>query len=528
MAELVDADLAQRPGSSILNNVPTLKDRRSGILLHISSLPGPYYCGDLGKAAYQFADFLISSGQSWWQVLPLNPIGLGNSPYSTTCSFAGEPLFIDFENLVQDGLLKKSEITEPKTLSSSRVYYSKARQYRKSRMQRAYQRFCRNGNESDSEHFQRFLTAQHYWLDDFALFCVLADKFGTRNWSNWPPGIRKRKPSVLADLRKDHKAEMTYIKFLQYKFFTQWGRLKTYLNHRGIGLIGDIPLFVGYRSSDVWAAQEYFELNRDGSPKFVAGVPPDYYCPEGQLWGNPLYNWPAIKKNEFSWWVERIKHLMALFDVLRLDHFIGFYRYWVIEAEAKTARDGRFRKTPGRELLQTLRHKLGELSFIAEDLGTVVPGVYKLRDEFDLPGMRVLQFGFGNEPSAKYHLPFSYSHNTAVYTGTHDNNTVVGWYDEAKKETRKKKKTVDFSLLAEYFDTGGSNIHWQMIREAMKSAANISIFPMQDILGLDQDARMNTPGIPTGNWRWRLEENAPTADLAARLRKETQTFSRLP
>ena len=508
--------------------LPTLNNRRSGILMHISSLPGPYYCGDLGRKAYKFADFLSAGGQSWWQVLPINPIGIGNSPYSTMCSFAGEPLYIDLEELVEDGLLKKSEISEPKGLSANRVYYPKARQYRESRMKRAFKRFLGPGKRSDTDPFQQFLKSQHYWLEDFALFCALASKFGTRNWSKWPTEIRKRKPSVLDRLREEHKTELDYIKFLQYKFFAQWSRFKTYLNNRGIGLIGDIPLFVGYRSSDVWAAQKYFRLNRDGSLKFVAGVPPDYYSPEGQIWGNPLYNWSELKKRKFSWWVERIKHLMALFDVVRFDHFIGLYRYWEVKAEAETARDGKYRKTPGRELFKALRHALGELSFIAEDLGTVVPGVYGLRDEFGLPGMRILQFGFGNESSAKYHLPFSYPQNAVVYTGTHDNNTVVGWYDQAKKESRKKVKTIDFNLIMDYFETDRSGIHWEMIRESMKSTANLSIFPMQDILGLDKKSRMNIPGKPTGNWQWRLEERALNDKLAARLRKATETFGRVP
>ncbi len=494
--------------------------------MHIASLPGPYYCGDLGKAAYRFVDFLSDSGQSWWQMLPVNPIGLGNSPYSTICSFAGEPLYMDLEGLVKDGLLKKSEISEPQAISSSRVYYPRARQYRKSRLKKAFERFCAAGKTSDSSRFQRFLTAQHYWLEDFALFCVLADKFGTGNWSNWPPRIRNRRSSVLAKLREDHRTELDYIKFLQFKFFSQWFRLKTYLNTRGIGLIGDIPLFVGYQSADIWAARKYFQLNRDGSRKFVAGAPPDYYCPDGQLWGNPLYNWRMLKKNGFVWWIDRIKHLITLFDAVRLDHFIGFYRCWEINAKAKTAKDGKFRQTPGRDLFRALRRGLGHLPFIAEDLGTVVPGVYELRDEFDLPGMRVLQFGFGNEPSATYHLPYSYTHNSVVYTGTHDNNTVMGWYDDARKNAHKKVPAVNFNLLKNYFDSDGADIHWKMIREAMKSAANLAIFPTQDILGLDKTARMNVPGKPTGNWRWRMTEGALTRKLAARLRKESQKSDR--
>ncbi len=460
-------------------------------------------------------------------MLPVNPIGLGNSPYSTTCSFAGEPLFIDLKDLVKEGLLKKSEITNPIAYSSNRAYYPKAHRYRESRLRLAFDRFSDADRHSNSSRFSQFLTEQKYWLEDFALFCVLTKKFKTANWSQWPAAFRRRKKSALSEISATEKKELDYIKFLQFKFFRQWTQLKDYLKSVGIGLIGDIPIFVGYQSSDVWAAQKFFQLNRDGTMKFVAGVPPDYYCPEGQLWGNPLYNWTVLKKSGFSWWIERIKHMMALFDVARLDHFIGFYRYWEIKANSKTAKDGRFRQPPGRELFLALRRRLGDLSFIAEDLGTVVPGVYELRGEFDLPGMRVLQFGFGNEPSAKYHLPYSYPRNAVVYTGTHDNNTVVGWFHEVSKEVRKKRKTYDFDLIMSYIGHGRTDIHWEMIREAMKSTANLSIFPMQDILGLDKKARMNVPGKPTGNWQWRMPEGALTKRLAARLRKETQIFSRL-
>jgi 4-alpha-glucanotransferase len=509
----------------IPKKLPTLKDRRSGLLLHLSSLPGPYYCGDLGKAAYRFADFLAAGGQSWWQMLPVNPIGLGNSPYSTTCSFAGDPLYIDLEGLVKDGLLKKSEITKPQAPSPSRIYYQKARRYREVRLKAAYARFTAGEENMESAQFTRFFARHKYWLEDFALFCVLAKKFKTRNWRNWPRDLRRRKPSALSEVQTAYQPELDYIKFLQFKFFAQWSQLKTYLRTLGIGLIGDIPLFVGYQSSDVWSGQKYFQLKRDGSLKYVAGVPPDYYCPAGQLWGNPIFNWPALQKNGFRWWIERVKHVTTLFDIVRLDHFIGFYRYWEIKAESNTAKNGRFRKTPGRELFLAIKSVLGDLPFIAEDLGTVVPGVYALRDEFGLPGMRVLQFGFGNETTAKYHLPFSYSPNSVVYTGTHDNNTVVGWYDEVQKKANQNMYNLKF--CHDYMGGAQKNMHWEMIREAMKSVANLAIFPVQDILGLNSKARMNIPGTASGNWQWRMEENALSKKLAAKLSHETQTFNRL-
>jgi 4-alpha-glucanotransferase len=508
---------------SMPNNLPTLKDRRSGLLLHISSLPGRYYCGDLGKAVYKFADFLRTGGQSWWQMLPVNPIDLGNSPYSTTSSFAGEPLYIDLEDLFRDGLLKKSEIANSQPSTSGRVYYQKARRFREPRLRTAFKRFISDAKNLDAPQFNQFLTDQKYWLEDFALFCVFAKKFKTRNWQKWPADIRKRKPAALKEAQSAFKEDLNFIKFLQFKFFSQWSQLRSYLKTLGIGLIGDIPLFVGYQSSDVWARQKYFRLKSDGSLKFVAGVPPDYYCPEGQLWGNPLYKWPALRKDGFNWWIERIRHITTLFDVVRLDHFIGFYRYWEIKADSNTAQNGRFRKTPGRELFQAIKGVLGDLPFIAEDLGTVIPEVYALRDEFGLPGMRIMQFGFGNEESAKYHLPFSYTPNSVVYTGTHDNNTVGGWYDEAKK----KKKTYNFNLFIDYIGADRKNVHWEMIRETMKSVANLSIFPVQDILGLDRKARTNVPAKATGNWQWRMEQKSLTKKLAMQLSTETQTFNRL-
>ncbi len=503
--------------------VPGLETRTSGLLLHLSSLPGPYGCGDLGRGAYRFADFLQAAGQSWWQMLPVNPIGLGHSPYSTTCSFAGEPLYIDLEGLVADGLLEPPEIAPPPDPTPDRTDYRRARRYRDVRLKKAFRRFAAGEGRVRPGRFSEFLEEQRYWIDDFALFGLLAKKFKTRNWRRWPDAYRRRRGSALAQIQSAHRAELDYIKFLQFQFFTQWARLKSALRARGIRLIGDIPLFVGYQSSDVWAGQKYFQLRRDRSMRCVAGVPPDYYCPDGQLWGNPLYNWRAMQKDGFDWWVKRLRHLTRLFDVLRLDHFIGFHRCWEVQAGSKTAREGRFRQTPGRELFLAIQDALGVLPFIAEDLGTVVPEVYALRDEFGLPGMRVLQFGFGNEAAAAYHLPFSYEPNAVVYTGTHDNNTVVGWYAEACQNATPGM--IDLSRCREFLG-GTRQVHWAMVREAMKSVANLSILPVQDILGLDGRARMNIPGQATGNWRWRLEDQALTARLAAKLRRVTRVCGR--
>ena len=506
--------------------LPDLKARRSGLLLHLSSLPGPFYCGDLGKGAYRFAAFLQSAGQSWWQMLPVNPIGLGHSPYSTTCSFAGEPLFIDLEGLVADGLLRPTEIAPPPDPTPGRADYRRARRYRDVRLKKAFKRFTAGAGRFGAARFARFLETQQYWIDDFALFGVLANKFKTRDWRRWPAPLRRRRASALAQIQTDHRADLDYIKFLQFQFFIQWSRLKADLRARGIGLIGDIPLFVSHQSSDVWAAQKYFQLRGDGSMRWVAGVPPDYFSANGQLWGHPHFNWPAMQKDGFVWWVERLRHMTTLFDVVRLDHFIGFHHCWEVKAESKTAKHGRFRRTPGRDLFLAIRDALGALPFIAEDLGAVVPGVYALRDEFGLPGMRVLQFGFGQEASAAYHLPFSYGPNAVVYTGTHDNDTVVGWYAEARQNARRGM--VDLARCRHYLGGGTRQIHWAMIREAMKSVANLSIFPVQDILGLDGRARMNIPGKAAGNWRWRLEDKALTAGLANKLRRATWAFGRHP
>jgi 4-alpha-glucanotransferase len=432
-------------------------------------------------------------------------------------------LYIDLEGLFKDGLLVKSEISNLQASDSSRVHYDKARRFREPRLRTAFKRFISGTKNLEAPQFNQFLAKHEYWLEDFAFFCVFAKVFKTRNWRRWPSDIRKRKPAALNEAQAVLKEDLDFVKFLQFKFFTQWSQLKSYLKALDIGLVGDLPFFASYRSSDVWSRQKYFRLKSDGSPKFVAGVPPDYYCPEGQLWGNPLYNWSALQKDGFNWWIERIRHLTTLFEVVRLDHFIGYYRCWEINADANTAQDGRFRKTPGQKLFQAIKSVLGDLPFVAEDLGTVIPQIYDLRDEFEIPGMRVLQFGFGNEHSAKYHLPFSYTPNSVVYTGTHDNTTVVGWYDEAKKN----KQLYDFRLYLDYVGADRKNVHWEMIRETMKSVANISILPMQDVLGLDRKARMNVPGTSAGNWQWGLKQKNLTKKLAGKLKKETRTFARL-
>ncbi len=506
--------------------LPDIEARRSGLLLHLSSLPGPYGCGDMGAGAYRFATFLQAAGQSWWQMLPVNPIGLGHSPYATICSFAGEPLYIDLEGLAADGLLESDEIVPLPDPTPDRADYRRARRYREVRLKKAFKRFKAGKGRTRPARFARFLDAQRHWIDDFALFGVLAQKFKTRDWRRWPAVLRRRQPSALARILAEHRNDLDYIKFLQFQFFIQWSRLRADLRTRGIGLIGDIPLFVSHQSSDVWAAQKFFQLRGDGSMRCVAGVPPDYFSADGQLWGHPHFNWSAMEKDGFAWWVERLRHMTTLFDVVRLDHFIGFHRCWEVKAGSKTARHGRYRRTPGRKLFRAIHNALGKLPFIAEDLGAVVPEVFALRDEFDLPGMRVLQFGFGNEASAAYHLPFSYVPNAVVYTGTHDNNTVAGWYAEMRQSAAPGM--VDLTRCRHFLGDGRRQIHWAMIREAMKSVANLSIFPVQDILGLDGRARMNIPGKPAGNWRWRLEAGALTARLAGQLRRMTRAFGRHP
>ncbi len=536
----------------IEKTLPSIALRRSGVLLHPTSLPGPYYNGDLGEEAYAFADFLADSGQSWWQMLPINPVGPGDSPYATVSTFACEELLINLENLVKKGFLKKTELKKPHVKDPSQVDYKAARSFRGRILRLAYERAKTNGFFESSEEWRLFCERHAFWLPDYTLFQALSQKFNTNIWALWPPEYGKRDPSTIDAERCALRDDIRFLEFTQFLFDRDWFAFKTYCNSKGIGLIGDLPIFVASESADVWSNQDLFYLKDDGFPSVVAGVPPDYFNPDGQHWGNALYKWTTMRARNYAWWIERLKRQLLLFDACRLDHFIGFYRYWEIPSDAKSAKQGRWVEGPREDFFQVAEKILGPLPVVAEDLGLVTPEIWALRDQFNYPGMRVLQFAFGEDG---YHIPFNFTKNFVVYTGTHDNPPMLAWYDALRgdvlkrkssqgrtKKTKKEKGALSvppdqdkaraaFEHLHTYLDlpltASAKDICHTLIRDAMASVANMAIFPIQDILGLGKNARMNTPGTPAGNWRWRLPQEWLKSKLSEDLNKLTKACGRL-
>jgi 4-alpha-glucanotransferase len=512
--------------------VPTLQDRASGVLLHVTSLPGPHGNGDLGKEAHAFVDFLSRSGQRWWQMLPVGPAGYGDSPYSAMSAFAGNPLLVDISAL---GVPVDSP--HRALFADGAVDYEAASAFREKHLRRAFQAEA-SMPARDRSGLAAYVEREAAWLEDFALFAALKRAHDGVEWTKWEPGVRKRQPAALARARKEHAAEIELTKFVQWKFDEQWSALRALCKDRGIGLIGDLPIFVAHDSADVWQHPELWKLDDEGVSTCVAGVPPDYFSETGQRWGNPLYRWAHLKKDGYAWWVDRVRGALARFDAVRLDHFIGFARYWEIPAHEQTAMNGRWMKGPGRALFDTIKRELGrgDLPFIAEDLGAVTPAVTRLRRDLGLPGMRIIQFAFGDDVQAPGFLPHNHTRRSAVYTGTHDNDTIAGWFHDpgdGNGSTRSPQQTAAErrAALAYIGRTSadlerGLEIHWEMIRLAMASVAHTAIVPMQDLLGLGSEARMNTPGRAGGNWRWRLPPDAITPALARRLLECTRTYGR--
>lgn len=508
-----------------------LNVRASGLLLHLTSLPGPHGCGDLGPWAYRFADFLQASGQRWWQVLPLGPLGKGSSPYQTLSAFAGNPLLISLELLAQDGWLDPDDLSPFGELSAGRVNYPAVERFKAQRLRRAFARFERRRDRQQARHFDAFCEQQGWWLTDVALFCALRHARHGAPWASWELPLRQRQPHALTRESQRLGPELRYHQFLQFVFFDQWERLRRYCAKRHIGFIGDVPFYVAQESADVWSHPELFWLDRHGQPTIVAGVPPDYFSRTGQLWGNPLYRWDRLRAQGYAWWVARLRAAFAQVDVVRLDHFIGFHRSWALPPDATTARHGRFMPGPGRAFFDAVRRALGDVNIIAEDLGTVTPEVVTLRDRYGFPGMRVLQFAFGEDPSLAHHQPHAFIRRCVVYTGTHDNDTTVGWFTgEASTTSTRSPAAVrkERAFALQYLGREGRQIHWGLIRLALMSVADLAVIPVQDLLGLGSEARMNHPGIEDGNWRWRLAEDALTPDLAQRLRLLTHTYGRIP
>ena len=491
-------------------------DRSSGVLMPLSSLPSPYGIGTMGKSAYEFVDFLKAAGQRYWQLLPLVPTSAGDSPYSSFSTFAGNPYFIDLDMLVKEKLLKTKEIEALDWGSDpERVEYAKLYEQRPLLLRRAFER----GREKLADEVSAFREANK-WIDNYGLYMALKGKFDMLPWTEWPDeDIRMHRDGAVKYWSEQLHDEIEYHVFVQFLFFRQWEKLKDYAHKKGVKFIGDIPIYVALDSADVWSEPKFFQLDEKNVPKAVAGVPPDPFTADGQLWGNPLYNWDAPEKDGFGWWIRRVEGAQKLYDVIRIDHFRGFESYWSVPYGETTAKNGEWKPGPGIKLVGMLTQWFHDLDFIAEDLGYVTPGVKKLVEDSGLPGMKILQFAFDAHGDSDY-LPHCCAFNSVCYIGTHDNDTVMGWL----KKTRK----TDREFASRYMHiTDDEGWCWGMIRAGMASASNLFVVQMQDLLELPESARMNTPGVPMGNWRWRMLSGAASPELAAKLRLYTKTFRRM-
>jgi 4-alpha-glucanotransferase len=499
------------------------------LLLHVSSLPGKHGIGDLGPEAFRFIDQLAKARQSVWQILPLGPTGYGDSPYQCYSAFAGNPLFISLERLIEVGLLPKSALDRPPRFPAGRVEFERVIPWRMQRLRQAFDVLGSAKGKRFSRDLQEFCAAERDWLDDFALFMALRDQWPDRSWADWPDELRARKPSAMDRAQRQFADSIRFHQFLQYLFVRQWNDLRDYAHERHIAILGDVPIFVSHESADVWGNQSLFQLDHHGRPTKVAGVPPDYFSETGQRWGNPLYRWDRMEADGFRWWTRRLTASLKFIDMIRLDHFRGFEAYWEIPAEAPTAATGRWMPGPREKLFNALLSAVGELPLIAEDLGLITPEVEKLRDDFKLPGMKVLQFAFSGENAV--HLPHNYVPNCVAYTGTHDNDTTVGWFTARPgSETTQSAKEVaaERQLVKRYLDVSGKEIHWDMLRAVWRSVAGLAVAPLQDVLGLGSEARMNLPGTAAGNWRWRLKPGQIKSESLARLADLTALYGRAP
>lgn len=492
--------------------------RESGILLHPTSLPGLHGIGDFGPAAFRFIDWLERGGQRLWQVMPLGPTGYGDSPYASSSAFAGNPLLISLPWLEGDGLLTVDELAATPDLPVDRVEFGAVAAFKDSMLRRAFDAFRRGAASDLRGPFEAFCTAEGSWLDSFALFAAVKRAHELSSWLDWDEPIRLRAGSAVADWTRREAQEIRYQKFVQFHFFRQWSRLKTYANDRGIRVIGDIPIFAAEDSADVWAAQDQFKLDAGGRAVEVAGVPPDPFSATGQIWGNPVYDWEVMRKDGFAWWCARIGRMLATVDVIRIDHFRGFAAAWLVPAWAATAAEGHWERSPGGDVFAAIRRAFGEVPVIVEDLGVITPDVIALREVLGFPGMNVLQFAFGDDP-ANIYLPHNHRRESVVYTATHDNQTTVGWFHSRSDAER--------AAVQRYLGRDGADIAWDLIRAALASVANTTILSMQDILRLDDHARMNIPGKPDGNWAWRCRNDELSDDLAIGLRDLTALYGRL-
>jgi len=492
--------------------------RSSGILLHPTSLPGPDGIGDIGPEAYRWVDYLHECGCGLWQILPLNPTGYGDSPYQAFSAFAGNPYLISPALLREDGLLRRSDLSDRPDFPDDEVLYGPVIEWKVALLNRAFTNYQQNVDSQLHKDYEAFKSEQAHWLQDYALFMTIKGQQGGASWAEWPQPLRKRQPDAIEAIIQNRADEIENHKFRQFLFFRQWKTLVNYAHEKDVLIIGDIPIFVAFDGADSWSHPDLFYLDEDLNPTFVAGVPPDYFSVTGQLWGNPLYRWSEHEKTGFSWWIDRMRTTLQTVDIIRLDHFRGFSGYWEIPAGMPTAEIGRWVKGPGPRILEAFRRALGDLPIIAEDLGVITEDVHAMRDQFNLPGMKIFQFAFSNTPADPF-LPHNYPHNCVAYTGTHDNDTALGWYKSAPE------KEQDF--FRRYIGRSGENVSWDMIRAVWSSVAMFAIAPLQDFLALDTEARMNFPGRPAGNWGWRVRPEALSTTLSARIHDFNWLYSRL-
>jgi 4-alpha-glucanotransferase len=503
------------------NAVEHVEKRSSGILLHITSLPSPYGIGDFGSEAYRFADFLAETHQRFWQILPLNltSAAYGNSPYSSFSAFAGNHLMISPDRMIKEGYLSETDIQPCPEFPAEKVDYAAVTKYKEKIFRSAFKK----NKDSLPTHndFQKFCSENSDWLDDYSLFISLKKHFKGASWGHWPEELRDRKESAVKEWTEKLRDTILHEKFLQYLFFNQWHSLKNYCDSISIKIFGDLPIYVNYDSSDIWAHPDIFSLDAEKQPVFVSGVPPDYFSATGQLWGHPVYNWDILRKSGYAWWIKRIEHNLKLFHLFRLDHFRGFVGYWEVRASEKTAINGKWVKAPAEDFFKTILKNFPHILIVAEDLGVITPDVKEIMKKFGFPGMKVLLFAFTEDLQTNPYVPHNHVNNCVVYTGTHDNNTIKGWF---KRELDHEGKKRLFEYLGR--EITDKTVHWEIIRLAMMSVANMVIIPMQDILGLGEKERMNLPSSTTGNWEWRLTPEQTTPSLVRRLSEMTRIFGR--
>jgi 4-alpha-glucanotransferase len=503
--------------------------RSSGILLHPTSLPGSYGVGDLGPEAFRFADFLAQAGQTLWQVLPLGPTGFGDSPYQSFSALAGNPVLISPRRLLDQGWLDAADLQDLPEFAKDEADFTRVIPWKTALLESAARRFFRVAEPADRERFEVFCQAYAGWLDDFALFMALKQCNNGAVWSHWDRDIRWREPQALAKWRERLAEPIAVQKFQQFAFFSQWRELRQYCRERGIRLMGDLPIYASHDSADVWVNPQHFHLDSNGNPTVVAGVPPDYFSATGQLWGNPIYRWDVLARDGYGWWLERFRAVLELVDMIRLDHFRGFEGYWEVPATEPTAVNGRWVKGPGPALFNAARSALGELPLVAENLGVITPEVEAIREQFGFPGMTILQFAFGNDSQAASFRPHNYPHEVVAYTGTHDCDTTVGWWtSQGKGESTRSPEDIrrEHEIALKYLNSDGKEINWVFIRALEASVADTVLIPLQDVLGLGSESRMNQPATLGGNWRWRYRAEMLTPDIAPRLRELAQLYER--